>query len=1392
MARKYFNWKLAIVLVIGLVIVAVTAYGLRQWLKSSRAENALKIGNKAYEKQEWSEAAQNLGRYISANPNDIPALLKYAEAQLNIRPIKSNNIQQAVGAYRNILRIEKSNLKAAVQLTELYLGMGMPGEAELIAQRALEVNQDAELRRMLALSFAGQRKFDEAASELKDIVKNYPNYVLAYETLWQLTKQKPELSSESPDHWINMAVENNPSSALAYIIRANSHLVGGDMVSALADLDQAEKQDLSDSKVRLRLAVGFMNANAMDRAEKHLAALQTIEPANQNLWQTWALLAQRSGSEEKMLETAESGLKALSSQPWDFMPTAVELFIRCNKLDQAVECISQLRQKEIDSPTIAFYEGLIADQKGLSLEAIKCWQRAIQLGNKTPRVRLTLASALARSGNSQSAMQELRTLVSERPDSFDGRLALARLLAQTGNWAQAAESANMALQLSPNNLDAILLRLQSQIELLTENSTERKSQSVKDMENQLSAMEKATDGTVAVKLLQLRLAMKLGNFADAGTLITKLKQENPTNVGIALAEVELLAAQNKMDEALSLSNSIMEQFPDAVEPVMLLASLLAQQNNREKCEAVIKDALVRIKQPAAQRRLNLLLIQFCMRWEQRDKAYSLLDALARQFPDDISIKRQLLAFEMTNNNFEKAQQHVNEIKTLEGDTGWQWRYEQSRLWFGGKDFKNHQTEIISLLKENLLANPDDQASRILLAATYEKTGDLQLALSTYRQALERSPHDIRIIIPVASALYRAKEYNEADEVLNRAAAEKLYHPDLQGLQLQSYLREGQLDSASLIMDELIARNPNDKDAVLSLAILKMRQSKFNEADQLLGKLRTMDPDAFSVIIAQVQSDILQNKAEEAIKLCDEAVARLNNLDAYILRSRTFATLNQPDKAIKDLDHVVAVEPDNVNVWVARSDFYRSVGQPDKASADINHALSLAPDNLGVQKRAISLFLTSGNSDAIQQGRALLDKALEANPDDVELQMTKARLLIAEGTAPAIANAAERLQKITENQPRIDEAWVLLGNLLLRQGQSSKAMDVVLRGLVNNPINKPLLLLKASVEAGQSPALAIPTLKGLLDMDPNNLEVAVNLANAYVEAKEPEKAVTLLREQLNMCGDTASRQRCNAALAVALFRDGKKDEAEKILTSLSELNPDDNRVLFVQISLLREKGQYADILSKAREWFERHPQDVRTPVAVAEGLMAAGDGNKDAIETAEKILRMVIAKMPDNTMAIQSLAIVLQIAGRNSEAASLNQRLIEIDPSNVVAMNNLAWVLCEEQGKYQETIELADKGLKIAPQYVDLMDTRGVAYYRLGKYDKAIEDFTACLKLYPVGASGRISSYFHLARAFAAAGEKTKAVEYLNETLNIQNQSGGLSPKDLDEAQRLLKGLSKEN
>jgi tetratricopeptide (TPR) repeat protein len=170
---------------------------------------------------------------------------------------------------------------------------------------------------------------------------------------------------------------------------------------------------------------------------------------------------------------------------------------------------------------------------------------------------------------------------------------------------------------------------------------------------------------------------------------------------------------------------------------------------------------------------------------------------------------------------------------------------------------------------------------------------------------------------------------------------------------------------------------------------------------------------------------------------------------------------------------------------------------------------------------------------------------------------------------------------------------------------------------------------------------------------------------------------------------------------------------------------------------------------------------------------------------------------DSIETMRALAILLHTIGRPDESVPLYQRVLQLEPDNLIVINNLAWIMCEEQGKFQEALELAQRGLQISPNYIDLIDTRGVAYYRLGEFNRAVEDFTTCIKLYPAGTLTAISSRFHLARAFAKLGQKDKAVERLKQALDLYqaldpaDRIGALSDTDLDEAQRLLKQLQED-
>jgi tetratricopeptide (TPR) repeat protein len=394
-------------------------------------------------------------------------------------------------------------------------------------------------------------------------------------------------------------------------------------------------------------------------------------------------------------------------------------------------------------------------------------------------------------------------------------------------------------------------------------------------------------------------------------------------------------------------------------------------------------------------------------------------------------------------------------------------------------------------------------------------------------------------------------------------------------------------------------------------------------------------------------------------------------------------------------------------------------------------------------------------------------------------------LLAEGTTTALENARQILQKITNDQPQVNQAWLLLGELMLRQGQPGLAADVAMRGLAYKPEDKSLMLLKARAEAVRSPILAVPTLKQLCELDPNDIDAVMLLADTYMKINEPQKAVGILRQQLSTC-EPSIRRKCRTVLAVALYKSGDKSQAREEFDALEKSEPNDPNPMLAQAKLFREEQLWNPLKQLVTDWVRNHPSDKQTPFAVTRELMAVD--SPEAKQVAEDILRLVLQNNPASAEAMSLLAIVMEMTGRSTDSAELYQKLLELNPKNLIAINNLSWILCERQGRYQLALELADKGLKLAPDYLDLIETRGVIYYRLGEFNKAVEDLTKCIELYPESTPQSTVAKFHLARVLAELGQKNEALKYTKQALELEEKTQALSPTELTEAKSLLNKL----
>jgi tetratricopeptide (TPR) repeat protein len=107
----------------------------------------------------------------------------------------------------------------------------------------------------------------------------------------------------------------------------------------------------------------------------------------------------------------------------------------------------------------------------------------------------------------------------------------------------------------------------------------------------------------------------------------------------------------------------------------------------------------------------------------------------------------------------------------------------------------------------------------------------------------------------------------------------------------------------------------------------------------------------------------------------------------------------------------------------------------------------------------------------------------------------------------------------------------------------------------------------------------------------------------------------------------------------------------------------------------------------------------------------------------KTLEQQLAKEPDNMMLYENAAMIYHEMGRLKEAIETYERVINLDPSRAVALNNLAWIMAtapdKDLGDRQRALVLAKEAVKLERSPI-FLDTLAEAYYENGLIREAID------------------------------------------------------------------------
>jgi uncharacterized protein (TIGR03790 family) len=143
-----------------------------------------------------------------------------------------------------------------------------------------------------------------------------------------------------------------------------------------------------------------------------------------------------------------------------------------------------------------------------------------------------------------------------------------------------------------------------------------------------------------------------------------------------------------------------------------------------------------------------------------------------------------------------------------------------------------------------------------------------------------------------------------------------------------------------------------------------------------------------------------------------------------------------------------------------------------------------------------------------------------------------------------------------------------------------------------------------------------------------------------------------------------------------------------------------------------------------------------------------ENEKGAVEDLER----ATALAPQLAVAQHLLAGKYEAAGRHDEAIERYRKIVEVNPNDALALNNLAYSLATRKGTLAEARELAERAYRLSPKVPAIADTFGWILFMSGDMRRSLDLLTAAAAMAP--RNGPIG--LHLVEVLLTAGRTDEA------------------------------------
>lgn len=706
----------------------------------------------------------------------------------------------------------------------------------------------------------------------------------------------------------------------------------------------------------------------------------------------------------------------------------------------------------------------------------------------------------------------------------------------------------------------------------------------------------------------------------------------------------------------------------------------------------------------------------------------------------------------------------------------------------------------------LAAAPNDPEASVLKAELVRAQGRADEAIDRLEKAAAANPASMQLRFALVSMLVSNFKAEKAEPIL--AAMKKDSPTDFRTVYSDALvaLMKGEAARARDLVQPLIAARPDHLPSLFLSGLANYQLGSYPVAEEALRKVIAQLPDDPAPRRVLVASHLRSGRTGQAVEAVDAALRRIPD-DPVLLRLAGEARIlsGNAAEAARFYERATFIDKDSGAARLRLAQIRLATGDASRGLADLERLSSQDPSKIQADLALYSVHLRQreydkalaavaaiekkqpgtalapelrGNVHAakydLRAARAQYAKALEIEPTRLSTARTLAMIDLQENKA---GDARARYEKLIATQPKNDLPLIALAEIQALSGAPAAEVKATLERAIATKPDAPgarLALVthyrrigdvKGALEASRAAQAALPnepqivelygamqlaagevaqareTFTRLTQLLPQNPAPWLRVSEAHLASRDYVSALDAQRKALTIQADHSPSL---VALAATYLISGKPDEAIAEARRLQRERPKAAMGYALESELLAAQKKYADAVAPMHEALTRQP----TPMLAARqyGLLVAAGRIADANAFADRWTR----EHAKDAAFLNLVGQQRQLANDKAGAAAAYRAALEVEPENVVVLNNLAWLL-SEAGK-PEARELAEHAYRLAPLNPSIVDTLGTVLVRQGDTARGLALLRMATNLAPQDPRLRLN----LARGLVKSGDKAGA------------------------------------